>query len=252
MKKRVMILLCCCGAVQAAQKPIELATDSRVSVVAFAENNVVSIQGATFVATQIKFGDEESIINIQSGDAAAWTAKVDEHLPNMLFLKPESYDSHTNMTVITNTHTYYFDIQSNKKDEVVKPVYSLKFIYPVEEQRKQEQRLLKLQQQKEASLSAFQHPKDYQWQYSFNGDTRLVPLHVFDDGEFTYFQLRHNQTLPAVFAVDNPEAEESLVNSRREGDFLIVQRIAPQFTLRSGETHVASIFNDKLIAKEGY
>ena len=71
MKKRVMILLCCCGAVQAAQKPIELATDSRVSVVAFAENNVVSIQGATFVATQIKFGDEESIINIQSGDAAA-------------------------------------------------------------------------------------------------------------------------------------------------------------------------------------
>ena len=248
MKKCIFLLVLCCGNLYAAQTPINLSTDSRVSVVAFSENNVVLVQGATFVATQIKFGSDESILNIQSGDAAAWTAKVDENLPNMLFLKPESYDSHTNMTVITNKHTYYFSINSNKKDrEVDVPTYALKFIYPEEEKAEQTKRLMRLEKQKKASLSAFRHPKDYQWKYSFNGDTRVVPMHVFDDGEFTYFQLRPNQTMPAVFAVDNSEGNESLVNVRREGDYLIVQRVAPQFTLRSGEDVVASIFNEKMI-----
>ena len=62
-------------------------------------------------------------------------------------------------------------------------------------------------------------------------------------------QLRPGQTVPAVFAVDNSEGKESVVNTRTEGDYLVVQQIAPQLTLRQGTTKVASIFNNNTIAK---
>ena len=76
-----------------------------------------------------------------------------------------------------------------------------------------------------------------------------MPVHVFDDGQFTYLQLRLGQTVPAVFAVDNAAGQESVVNTRTEGDYLVIQQLAPQFTLRQGEFHVASIFNNAMVKK---
>ena len=75
-----------------------------------------------------------------------------------------------------------------------------------------------------------------------------MPLHVFDDGQFTYLQLRPGQPVPAIFAVDTKKANESVVNFRREGRYLVIHRIVPQLTLREGPQQVASIFNNRLIA----
>ncbi len=75
-----------------------------------------------------------------------------------------------------------------------------------------------------------------------------MPLHVFDDGTFTYFELRKNQAVPAIFAVDDSQGKEAVVNSRREGNYMVVQRLAPQFTLRNGGT-VASVFNSNEILR---
>ncbi len=248
MKKCLCVLLLLSSSVFAQEAPMSLSTDSRLSVIAYSPNNITSIKGNTFVATQIVFSNDEAILNIQSGDSAAWTVKVDENLPYTLFIKPEAYDSHTNMTVITNKHTYYFDLQSNKKDQIItNPSYGVRFIYPQDEALQKSLSMIKQGKLRESAINAFQHPKNYHWDYSFHGDTRLVPAHVFDDGEFTYFQLRPHQAIPAVFAVESPDGKESLVNIKREGEYLVVQRIAPQFTLRSGDSIVASIFNNKAV-----
>ncbi len=53
--------------------------------------------------------------------------------------------------------------------------------------------------------------------------------------------------IPAIFAVDNRLGKEAVVNYRREGDYLIVQQLSPQFTLRADRYHVASVFNNKRI-----
>ena len=74
-----------------------------------------------------------------------------------------------------------------------------------------------------------------------------MPLHIFDDGQFTYMQLQAGQAIPAIFAVDNSSGKEAVVNYRREGDYLIVQQLSPQFTLRADRYHVASVFNNKRI-----
>ena len=82
--------------------------------------------------------------------------------------------------------------------------------------------------------------------YRFSGSPQLVPLHVFDDGTFTYFELSLNGAVPAIFAVDDQSGKESTVNTRRQGKYLVVQRLAPQFTLRQG-TLATSVFNTREI-----
>ena len=226
-----------------------LATDSRIKVVAFQQDNVVAVHATTFTTTQIVFGKDEVIENIQNGDLDAWTVSVQKGLPNMLFLKPTMLGSNTNMTVVTNQHTYYFYVVSNShtSNQPSDITYAIHFTYPEQARATQLANIRYNQTQRQAILNAKQSPNQYNWQYSFNGSRTIMPLHIFDDGHFTYMQLQPGQTLPAVFAVDNASGRESVVNYRVEGQYLVVQQIAPQFTLRQGTSTVASIFNTSLI-----
>jgi type IV secretion system protein VirB9 len=174
----------------------------------------------------------------------------EKNLPNMLFVKPTRLGSNSNLTVVTTRHSYYFHVASNTQlNSPEKATYAIKFFYP-EDARQQLKASLEAQRRhRAATLNANKHPKTYNWNYSFNGSSDIMPLHVFDDGVFTYFEMRPNQPMPAIFIVDNKQGEEAVVNMRRQGDLLIVQRTAPQFTLRMGKSQVASIFNNVEISR---
>lgn len=226
-----------------------LATDRRIKVVAYQDNNVVPVHANTFTTTQIIFAPDEVIENIQNGDLDAWTVSVQKGLGNMLFLKPTLEDSDTNMTIVTNRHTYYFHLVSHKKGSQNNKynTYAIRFSYPNTVHDNLLANLNDIQKQKNILLNARQNPKNYHWDYSFNGSRSIMPQHIFDDGRFTYLQLRANQPIPAIFAVDNKAGKESVVNYRREGSYLVIQQTAPQFTLREGMDHVANVFNNLLI-----
>lgn len=229
--------------VLALEKPRSLAPDHRIRVVNYQPDNVVLMNATTFTVMQIVFGNDEVIENIQGGDFSAWTIKIPKDLTYMMFLKPTIADSNTNMTVITNKHTYYFHLISHSNEKPT-DTYALRFIYP-----KQEQTSVSSfnSMQKQAILNESDQPQNYNWDYSFNGAHSIMPLHIFDDGKFTYLQLQPKQSIPAIFAVDNRLGKEAVVNYRREGDYLIVQQLSPQFTLRADRYHVASVFNNKRI-----
>lgn len=245
----VLSITLCAQTALAREQPRALATDQRIKVVAFQADNVVPIQASTFTTTQVVFGKGEMIQNIQNGDLDAWTVSVQKDIPNMLFLKPTILGSNTNMTVVTSAHTYYFHLKSNTNlsNAQDNSTYAVHFIYPQQARKKMLATLRYNQQQKRAIVNAHKNPQDYNWQYSFSGAKSIVPLHIFDDGRFTYFQLREGQPLPAVFSVDNTLGKESVVNYRRTGNYLVIQQVAPQFSLREGKTSVASIFNNKRI-----
>jgi hypothetical protein len=68
---------------------------------------------------------------------------------------------------------------------------------------------------------------------------------VFDNDEFTYFQFaKKNAEVPAIFTVD-ASGYESLVNFRSVGSYIIVERVSPQFTLRSGKD-IVCVYNTSL------
>ncbi len=253
------------SALFATQMPEPYETDSRIKKVYFQENNVVPLQGRAFTVTQLVFSPDEEVLSVESGDNNCWHATYHENTPNMLFLKPTNLGSNTNISVITNKHTYYFHATSNERLNDNTPVtYAIKFSYPEPKPMRKESKapttLSKAAYTKQrakgktAPLNKSQvgkvkpKPKN-NWNYSFNGNKDIMPLHVYDDGVFTYLELRPNQPVPAVFAVDDKSGRESVVNTRRRGKYIVVQQTAPQFTLRNGPAKVTSIFNNNEIHK---
>ena len=119
---------------QAQNNPTSLPTDARIKKVMFQDNNVIPVHGMTFTTTQIQFGDNERVLDIEGGDSTAWMVTYHPELANMLFIKPTIFNSSTNMTVITNRHAYYFHLTSNKKLEqtATQQTYALKFVYPAQ------------------------------------------------------------------------------------------------------------------------
>lgn len=232
-------------------KPRSLVTDSRIKVVNYQKNNVVSINGTTFITTQVIFSNHEKIIDVEGGDAAAWTVNIDKYLPNILNIKPTVVSSHSNLSVVTindhdQYHYYHFQLNSNSQRHQQQQTYVIRFVYPHVEYGYQQNLLRSL------GLSfhrAYTHPNQYHWYYTFSGSPVLKPKHVFDDGRFTYIEFHRGQLMPAVFAVDDASGNESVVNYRISGKYIVIQRLARQFTLRSGPSHVASLFNQRLITE---
>lgn len=245
MKKIVMgtaTLLFATG-LYAQNNPVSFPTDSRIKRVVYQDNNVVPIHGMTFTTTQIQFSEKEEVLNIEGGDSTAWMVTYHPELSNTVFVKPTILDSNTNLTVITNQHAYYFHLTSNKKLErnPAQQTYAVKFVYqPAKNSSKP------IAKQPQPTVNPLVHPKALNTAYRFSGSPQLVPLHVFDDGKFTYFELSPSGAVPAIFAVDDQSGKESTVNTRREGKYLVVLRVAPQFTLRQGRI-ATSVFNTQEI-----
>jgi len=69
----------------------------------------------------------------------------------------------------------------------------------------------------------------------------LRPVTAFDDGQKTY--LKFKGSIPAIFTVGDL-TREKVVNFRREQDFIIIDGVHAQFTLRRGKQAIC-LFNLK-------
>jgi len=208
----------------------------QVKEIPFIKNQIIDLKLCLFTVSQIQLAEGEIIQSIQNGDKMAWQIDVDTNLNNSVFIKPILAGSSTNLIILTTKRSYYFSLHSfsgNNRVNNALQWYALKFVYPKKEFQK-------------PSATIHETPI-YQWKYSYHGPRYLMPKAVFDDGRITYFQLKANQSLPSLFAVESKKGNESVVNFRREGDYLIVYQVAPQFTLRWKNGEVGSVFNETWI-----
>lgn len=231
-------------------KPVSFPGDTRMKYVPYQENNVIPLQGITFTSTQILFGKNETVMDVEGGDTSGWMVTYHANLPNMVFIKPTVLGSNANITIVTNKHNYYFHAVSNETltEDIAQQTYAIRFTYAEDEAKRKKEEALKAQKSQREVINPVKNPEAYNWNYRFSGSAELTPVHVFDDGKFTYFELTKHQAVPAIFAVDDRQGKEAVVNTRREGNYLVVQRTAPQFTLRNGGI-VTSVFNINEIAR---
>lgn len=233
---------------EAEQIPVPLSSDARVRTVSYHKDNVVKLYSHYLFPTVIQFAEYEKIIGVFPGDASAWKII---RAGNRLIVKPIKLgqDIHTNLYVVASSgRDYHFTLIGNytKNPKDHKMVYKLKFVY--QDDLKQ---AAMLQQEKQNRISSSvirnernaKAPSLWNLNYSYSGDKSILPVRVFDDGDFTYFEFSKNQEIPAIFFV-HPDTRESLVNSRSEGRYQVVERIGGQFTLRAGKGVVACIFNE--------
>ena len=85
----------------------------------------------------------------------------------------------------------------------------------------------------------------YNFNYEFSGSDNIAPVKVFDDGDFTYMEFgSNNYELPAIYAVDS-SGYEGLVNYRIVENYLVIEQVSSQFTLRSG-ADIVCVYNNNL------
>ena len=231
-----LTIFTCYSQAEAVQDSISLATDFRIRMVPYNENEVYKFMGHYGYQSAIEFGDDEDIKTVSIGDSTAWQV-----VPSgtRLFLKPIEPNPQTNMMVVTNRHVYNFELNGKETENIVDKdmTFVLRFVYPGESD------VTFLGKDKVPNPQIDLHPEKFNMRYTMSGSQDISPIRIFDDGEFTYFQFKDiNADIPAFFMVDS-EGREAIINYRTVGDYVVVERVSSQFTLRHG-ADVTCVFNE--------
>ncbi len=239
--KIFFLILTFSTSVFAAQMPRYLGSEKKFRGYIYNPNDVYRYIGHYTYQGFVEFEADETVSTISMGDPSLW---LFQYLGNRLFLKPVGEDnSETNMTVITNKRVYHFELVAKEAKSINDKdlIFVAKFVYPDEKDKN-------IVEFPKVAISDEPDMRDlsiYNFNYQYTGEGSIAPVKVFDNGEFTYFQFtKKNAEIPAIFTVDSA-GFESLVNFRSAGSYIIVERVAPQFTLRSGED-IVCVYNSTM------
>jgi type IV secretion system protein VirB9 len=211
---------------------------------------VVRITGVFRTATQILFGEDETILHVAVGDATAWDVAAEK---NILFIKPKAAHGTTNLIVTTDrgggrTRNYTFELNTEAKASP-ETLYVLRFSYPDDVKAQTLAVLSESERLLQAKLTSLQLDRGAvegarSQTYQVQGAPALQPSEVSDNGRFTILRFPAGQVIPAVYQV-TPDGTESLVPFDVRGEFVVVHAIAGQFRLRRGRD-VLCIYNTRL------
>jgi P-type conjugative transfer protein VirB9 len=217
-----------CASAHAEIAPRPGTADPRVRSVSYNATNVVSVDATYGVSTMVVLGDDEKIETVAVGDSMSWKIEPNKR-GNIIFLKPVEPKTVTNMNVVSNKHVYTFILRAHP-ESAGEQTFMVKFRYPDEEV---DAKLLAKARKlvSEPNRDAFDFTRS-NTDYRFRGDAGLKPRNAFDDGVKTWF--RFDGDIPAIFVVEGGKTE-ILANFRREGDYIVVDKIADQWMLRRGK-----------------
>jgi type IV secretion system protein VirB9 len=222
--------------------------DPRVRTIDYDPSQVVHVAGVYRTATQILFGDDETILHVAVGDATAWDVAAEK---NILFIKPKAAHGLTNLIVTTVSTTgsernYTFELTTQKAARAAS-LFVLRFRYPEDAKAAAAATLSAEEQVLMAKLTALKLDRGAvegtrNLAYSVQGAATLQPSEVSDNGRFTVLRFPAGQAIPAVYEV-TPDGTESLVPFDVRGEFVVVHDTARQFRLRRGHD-VLCIYNE--------
>lgn len=206
--------------------------DTRLMQVRYDPAKVYRIEGRPKVQATIRFGEDEAIENVAVGDSNAWQITPNKRA-NLLFVKPLLARANTNMTVVTNKHTYLFDLVASP---VAQPMYVLSFTYPepVKPRVEPGAQLADGSAAAGAAQSATVDPAQLNFAWNKSGAAKLLPENVFDDGEATFLTWPEGRPVPAILITDTV-GTEGPVNFTVRGDTIVVEGVPSQIVLRAGK-----------------
>lgn len=227
------------------------AEDPRLARRLYNADEVVRIEGRANVQATIRFGEDEHIENVAIGDSTAWQVTPNRRA-NLLFIKPLADRAATNMTVVTDKHTYLFDLVASPTHK--SPLYVLSFAYPDEGE---EEQLADGETAAPAGPNAIElaaasdpyavvDPAELNHAWERKGAAALLPTQVYDDGEATFLTWAPGATLPAIlikdhegtegpvnFAVRASHQSNTLMGPGR-GEVIVVDGVPREIVLRAG------------------
>ena len=222
MRVATFILLTTLSVTAAAEtRPSPGLMDSRIRTAPYSADEVYRLTGFVGYQTDLEFETGEAFVGLGAGDIEGISFVAQD---NHLFLKPKAAKVGTNLTILTNRHSYHFDYSAlpEAPDASQDVTYVLRFSYPA--MAKEEGAAKDLLREK---------PKVQNIDYWFCGDPSIKPVAASDDGVHTRLTFPAMAEQPAIFIM-NEDGTESLLNfSMDEGD-VILHRVARRLILRRG------------------
>lgn len=246
MKNNIIILICSIillnmDIAYALRESRPTPTDSRIRIMIYNPDDVFKFIGYYNYQASIELAKDEEVISVSMGDTTSWQVVPAGY---RIFIKPIEKDATTNMTLITNKRTYFFELYAEETLDIRDPgmVFNVKFLYPDEE----EEEHLQVLAQNGNNTPDLAKPEKLNFLYSLSGHEEIAPIKIFDDGEYTYMQFRDkNNEIPAIFAVDE-NLRESMVNFRPDptnSNLIIIDHVFPKLSLRAGKK-ITCVFNE--------
>lgn len=224
------------------QLPRIIGPEKRFRVYVYNPNEVYRYVGHYLSQSYIEFEKGETIKTIVMGDTTAWQTTVME---NKLFLKPVLNFANTNMTVMTNKRTYHFELDAVEMASVLEDdvLFYIKFMYP---EAGDKNIMVFDTREHRSDMPDLRNPEAYNFNYEYSGSENIAPTKVFDDDTFTYIEFadKNSYEMPAIYAVDS-SGYEMMVNYRIVDSYIVVEQVASQFTLRSGND-IVCIYNNNM------
>jgi type IV secretion system protein VirB9 len=258
---RPLILVLAAGSAQAE------ARDPRLREVVYDPGAVVSVPVRRGVVTHVELADDEAITDVGAGlggdcarPEAVWCIAAQSG-GRHLFVKPKSgAEAANNVAVVTDRRAHALRFVVLPDGDPRAPVYRLVIRppRPADPPRQASRPTLPpppvvvlpaptpavlAPALLEERLQAAPELRNSDYTIA-EGDASadIVPTLVFDDGRFTYLRLPGNREVPAVFHVQG-DGSEAVVNTRMEGDLLVVDRVSRRLVLRAGQA-VVGVWNE--------
>jgi len=213
-----------------ASLPTAGKVDVRIRTAFYDPDQVYRLYGYVGYHIDLVFAADEIFVGLSAGDPEALIYSAHA---NVLTVRPKAASVHTNLTVTTSRHRYYFEYSASARapdtgDEVM---YAVRFLYPAVPVAKSgptpaERVEVALAQAEEA------HPQNVDYWYC--GDAAIKPIAASDNGVQTRLTFGARSELPAIFVL-NDDGTESLLNFSLDAGDVVIQRVAPRFVIRRGK-----------------
>lgn len=212
------------------------AGDARLASRLFNPDEVVRIDGQIGVQASIAFAEDEHIENVAIGDSNSWQVTPNKRA-NLLFVKPLAAKARTNMTVVTDQRTYFFDLVAGT---AAHPLYVMRFTYPkIEKAAETKPQQVAMNAEEAAAITGVAEvkpvdPAQLNFAWRSRGKAGLLPTRIYDDGASTYLGWAAGAPLPAIL-VRNEKGVEGPVNFAVRDDVIVIDGVPPLILLRLGK-----------------
>lgn len=226
-----LCLVCLFFNVYAEINPTRTKYDNRLKLVDYNPDDVINVFTKVGFTTLIRLSEVETIDKnggLALGDPEAWNISA---RGNNIFLRPIADEPDTNLTIVSNKRTYFFNLKTVNSNNSVS--WGIKFIYPDDIAANN----------KKSNKQLCSNSNKINYLYQGKGDKNLIPLKAFDDGQFTCFVMRNNVDIPIVFK-KLPDKSEMLVNFHVEGNTIVIHETALEYRIRLGN-QVAGVRNNE-------
>lgn len=242
--------------------------DARMRTVVYDPAQVVRLSTVVATALVVTFDSREKIAAVAVTDSKNLVATPRD---NFLFMKSRDILTPQPIIVLTKgpkgTRRYVFEVEAisaaRQSAEQRDVYYSVEFRYPADraqalmvaqrlrerQQRARQAQMAVVSQRarvrrrlQQASAPAVLGPPAIpvpvaNWHYVAQGNRRLVPAKVYDNGSSTFFQFSPEMRMPAIFRI-NPDGREVATNVSVKNDWVMIGGVGRGWRLRDGKTNL--------------